>query len=135
MQLALRVRLSAQQLLINLAGTIPAELEGTLLRNGPGLLEIGGKPLSQPLDGDGMVYLSVCMNQWCSQVPTHCSWGGPDGVGWGGLRWEQVCLCFSRHAEGCSEENTVSPCSSTGFVGIKISLLLLCTAIAAAVHC
>ena len=36
---------------------IPPELEGTLLRNGPGLLEIGGKPLSQPLDGDGMVRL------------------------------------------------------------------------------
>ena len=37
------------------AGTIPAELQGTLLRNGPGLLEVGGKALSQPLDGDGMV--------------------------------------------------------------------------------
>lgn len=44
----------------NLAGTIPAELEGTLLRNGPGLLEIGGRPLSQPLDGDGMVRIYKC---------------------------------------------------------------------------
>lgn len=24
-------------------GSIPAELEGTLLRNGPGLFEVGGK--------------------------------------------------------------------------------------------
>ena len=38
-----------------LTGELPKELEGTLLRNGPGLLEIGGKPLTQPLDGDGMV--------------------------------------------------------------------------------
>ncbi|KAK9824995.1 hypothetical protein WJX81_007215 [Elliptochloris bilobata] len=36
-------------------GTVPAELEGTLLRNGPGLFEIGGKSISQPLDGDGQV--------------------------------------------------------------------------------
>ena len=40
------------------AGELPAELSGTLLRNGPGLLEIGGKPLTQPLDGDGMVGIS-----------------------------------------------------------------------------
>lgn len=37
------------------AGEIPKELSGTLLRNGPGLFEIGGRPISQPLDGDGMV--------------------------------------------------------------------------------
>ena len=37
------------------AGTIPRELSGTLLRNGPGLFEVGGQPISQPLDGDGMV--------------------------------------------------------------------------------
>jgi all-trans-8'-apo-beta-carotenal 15,15'-oxygenase len=36
-------------------GVIPAELEGTLFRNGPGLLEIGGTKLNQPFDGDGMV--------------------------------------------------------------------------------
>ncbi|CAL8462447.1 g1980 [Coccomyxa elongata] len=36
-------------------GEIPQELEGTLLRNGPGLFEVGGVAISQPLDGDGMV--------------------------------------------------------------------------------
>ena len=40
-------------------GELPKELSGTLLRNGPGLLEIGGKPLTQPLDGDGMVITLV----------------------------------------------------------------------------
>ncbi|BDA40369.1 beta,beta-carotene 15,15'-dioxygenase [Coccomyxa sp. Obi] len=44
-------------------GSIPAELEGTLLRNGPGLFEVGGKPIGQPFDGDGMV----------------CSWAFSDG--------------------------------------------------------
>ncbi len=34
---------------------MPKELEGTLLRNGPGLFEIGGQKISQPLDGDGQV--------------------------------------------------------------------------------
>ena len=38
-----------------MSGAIPAELEGTLFRNGPGLLELGGKKLNQPFDGDGMV--------------------------------------------------------------------------------
>lgn len=36
-------------------GTIPKELKGTLLRNGPGLFEIGGKKIPQPFDGDGKV--------------------------------------------------------------------------------
>ncbi|PSC73715.1 carotenoid oxygenase [Micractinium conductrix] len=36
-------------------GTIPAELEGTLLRNGPGLFEVGGAAIPQPFDGDGMI--------------------------------------------------------------------------------
>ncbi|CAL8467343.1 g6880 [Coccomyxa elongata] len=36
-------------------GRIPADMEGTLLRNGPGLFEVGGKPIGQPFDGDGMV--------------------------------------------------------------------------------
>ncbi|KAK9906660.1 hypothetical protein WJX75_005713 [Coccomyxa subellipsoidea] len=36
-------------------GKIPEELKGTLLRNGPGLFEVGGVGISQPLDGDGMV--------------------------------------------------------------------------------
>lgn len=36
-------------------GRIPVELKGTLLRNGPGLFEIGGKKIPQPFDGDGKV--------------------------------------------------------------------------------
>lgn len=36
-------------------GEIPAELNGTLFRNGPGLLDIHGQPLHHPFDGDGMV--------------------------------------------------------------------------------
>ena len=37
-------------------GEIPKELNGTLFRNGPGLLEIFGKRLNQFFDGDGLVY-------------------------------------------------------------------------------
>jgi len=36
-------------------GEVPAELKGTLLRNGPGQLEVFGSVLSQPFDGDGMI--------------------------------------------------------------------------------
>ena len=36
-------------------GEIPQELTGTLYRNGPGLLDIYGTPLSHPFDGDGMI--------------------------------------------------------------------------------
>lgn len=36
-------------------GTIPAELTGTLFRNGPGLLDIAGHPVHHPFDGDGMI--------------------------------------------------------------------------------
>ena len=36
-------------------GTIPADLEGTLFRNGPGLLDIAGHPVHHPFDGDGMI--------------------------------------------------------------------------------
>ena len=39
----------------DIEGEIPPELEGTLFRNGPGLLDIGGKPIHHPFDGDGMV--------------------------------------------------------------------------------
>jgi all-trans-8'-apo-beta-carotenal 15,15'-oxygenase len=39
----------------NIEGEIPAELEGTLFRNGPGKLEVNGSPLHHPFDGDGMV--------------------------------------------------------------------------------
>jgi all-trans-8'-apo-beta-carotenal 15,15'-oxygenase len=40
-----------------ITGELPAELQGTLLRNGPGLFEIGDPPVAvpQPFDGDGMV--------------------------------------------------------------------------------
>ncbi|WP_088893578.1 carotenoid oxygenase family protein [Leptolyngbya ohadii] len=36
-------------------GQIPAELEGTLFRNGPGLLDINGQQIHHPFDGDGMI--------------------------------------------------------------------------------
>lgn len=36
-------------------GKIPPELSGTLFRNGPGLLDIGGTEIHHPFDGDGMV--------------------------------------------------------------------------------
>ena len=36
-------------------GTIPAELRGTLYRNGPGRLERGGHWVHHPFDGDGMI--------------------------------------------------------------------------------
>ena len=36
-------------------GEIPQNLEGTLFRNGPGLLDIQGIPLQHPFDGDGMI--------------------------------------------------------------------------------
>lgn len=39
----------------DIEGEIPQELDGTLLRNGPGLLDIGGYPIAHPFDGDGMV--------------------------------------------------------------------------------
>lgn len=39
----------------DIEGEIPKELEGTLFRNGPGLLEIHGTPLRHPFDGDGMI--------------------------------------------------------------------------------
>ena len=36
-------------------GEIPTGLSGTLFRNGPGLLDIGGSPIHHPFDGDGMI--------------------------------------------------------------------------------
>ena len=39
----------------NIEGTIPPELQGTLFRNGPGLLDIAGTPIHHPFDGDGMI--------------------------------------------------------------------------------
>jgi all-trans-8'-apo-beta-carotenal 15,15'-oxygenase len=39
----------------DIVGEIPAELEGTLFRNGPGLLDIHGYDVHHPFDGDGMI--------------------------------------------------------------------------------
>ncbi len=36
-------------------GSIPPDLQGTLFRNGPGLLDANGQPYGHPFDGDGMV--------------------------------------------------------------------------------
>jgi all-trans-8'-apo-beta-carotenal 15,15'-oxygenase len=36
-------------------GQIPSDLQGTLFRNGPGLLDIGGQAYGHPFDGDGMI--------------------------------------------------------------------------------
>jgi all-trans-8'-apo-beta-carotenal 15,15'-oxygenase len=36
-------------------GTVPAGLTGTVFRNGPGLLDVGGEPYLHPFDGDGMI--------------------------------------------------------------------------------
>lgn len=36
-------------------GEIPANLQGTLFRNGPGLLDIKGQKYHHPFDGDGMI--------------------------------------------------------------------------------
>ncbi|NMG18581.1 carotenoid oxygenase family protein [Brasilonema bromeliae] len=36
-------------------GEIPQELQGTLFRNGPGLLDIKGQRIHHPFDGDGMI--------------------------------------------------------------------------------
>lgn len=39
----------------DIEGQIPPELQGTLFRNGPGLLDINGQPIHHPFDGDGMI--------------------------------------------------------------------------------
>ncbi len=36
-------------------GQIPIDLQGTLFRNGPGMLDVAGVPLHHPFDGDGMI--------------------------------------------------------------------------------
>lgn len=36
-------------------GEIPKNLQGTLFRNGPGLLDVNGIPIRHPFDGDGMI--------------------------------------------------------------------------------
>lgn len=40
----------------SIVGQIPSDLpSGTLFRNGPALMERGGKTIDQPFDGDGMI--------------------------------------------------------------------------------
>lgn len=39
----------------DIEGEIPSELNGTLFRNGPGLLDINGQNIHHPFDGDGMI--------------------------------------------------------------------------------
>ncbi|MEA5583559.1 carotenoid oxygenase family protein [Nodularia harveyana UHCC-0300] len=39
----------------DIEGEIPSELQGTLFRNGPGLLDINGQSIHHPFDGDGMI--------------------------------------------------------------------------------
>jgi len=39
----------------DIEGQIPAELQGTLFRNGPGLLDVQGEKFQHPFDGDGMI--------------------------------------------------------------------------------
>jgi all-trans-8'-apo-beta-carotenal 15,15'-oxygenase len=39
----------------HIEGQIPSELQGTLFRNGPGLLDINGQRIHHPFDGDGMI--------------------------------------------------------------------------------
>nr|CCE21337.1 putative beta-carotenoid oxygenase [Suberites domuncula] len=39
----------------DIEGSVPLDLKGTFLRNGPGLLEVYGTKLKHPIDGDGMV--------------------------------------------------------------------------------
>ncbi|MDY6783625.1 MAG: carotenoid oxygenase family protein [Cyanobacteriota bacterium] len=45
----------------DIEGEIPPQLEGTLFRNGPGLLDINGSPFKHPFDGDGM----ICAFSFC----------------------------------------------------------------------
>ncbi|MBD2357605.1 carotenoid oxygenase family protein [Tolypothrix sp. FACHB-123] len=39
----------------DIEGEIPPELQGTLFRNGPGLLDVNGQRIHHPFDGDGMI--------------------------------------------------------------------------------
>ncbi len=39
----------------DIEGEIPPELNGTLFKNGPGLLDINGQNIHHPFDGDGMI--------------------------------------------------------------------------------
>jgi all-trans-8'-apo-beta-carotenal 15,15'-oxygenase len=46
----------------DIEGQIPLDLRGTLFRNGPGILDIGGVSLRHPFDGDGMI-CAIAFNQ------------------------------------------------------------------------
>ncbi len=46
----------------DIEGEIPAELTGTLFRNGPGLLDVNGQRLQHPFDGDGMICAIAIQN-------------------------------------------------------------------------
>jgi all-trans-8'-apo-beta-carotenal 15,15'-oxygenase len=39
----------------DIEGSIPADLTGTLFRNGPGMLDVNGTNIHHPFDGDGMI--------------------------------------------------------------------------------
>lgn len=39
----------------DIQGQIPPDLQGTLFRNGPGLLDVNGQTLHHPFDGDGLI--------------------------------------------------------------------------------
>jgi all-trans-8'-apo-beta-carotenal 15,15'-oxygenase len=39
----------------DIEGELPKSLQGTLFRNGPGLLDVNGDRYGHPFDGDGMI--------------------------------------------------------------------------------
>lgn len=44
-----------EQWVDDITGELPADLQGTLFRNGPGLTDINGERFHHPFDGDGMI--------------------------------------------------------------------------------
>lgn len=54
-----------EYLIEDIEGEIPKELEGTLFRNGAGLLDVHGTPVRHPFDGDGMVCSFSFQNGSC----------------------------------------------------------------------
>lgn len=44
------------EICISAQGTLPADLQGTLYRNGPGNFDYGEDTLNHPFDGDGLVW-------------------------------------------------------------------------------
>jgi all-trans-8'-apo-beta-carotenal 15,15'-oxygenase len=41
--------------IVDIEGRVPPELNGTLYRNGPGMLDVNGERIHHPFDGDGMI--------------------------------------------------------------------------------